>query len=671
MSVSVGKSAVVIPIGVDTWIPIRTGLALKYLVLTWSKVAFVAVIETISEADLTKDTGRISHIETVQVDVTGMTKEQRTKIHDAVKKAFGTSIVGSTVAVDDKKIVRFEKYRKGVRRDNRVKWVWPAEYVYFIVHKENCDTMEAAARLAEKLRLNIKPSMLGYAGTKDRRAKTSQWFSLRKVDPRKIAAAAKDIRDVHVGNFSFSPISLKLGMLRGNRFRIALRNVTAPDDVVAEACSRLQRHGFINYYGLQRFGSRPNAPTYEVGRLLLQADYRQAIKHIVADEEMVRMGGARGAGGARLLRALDANPRDMLGALDQLARNQRVLYLHAYQSLVWNRCASERLRRLGLAPAKGDLVPLHPDAREYENEQESEDEIKEEDESITEDNDIETPIADADKDKEVKEVTAENPEKKVQTKNEPKPKVPMKVLTEEDVASGNYTIFDVVLPVPGYNIEYPPNMVDYYKELLEKDNLKLEMRHKNKSFSLCGAYRSLAVRPGALRWQTSRYSEPTADLLLSDLQRLRGAPAAAPGQPDGPYKALLLTMTLPASSYATMALRELMKVDTANDSQALQNDYHKRPHAAATALVKPSEELKAPKAEEEESAADGAQEETSMREALSIQGGAEETRDDVEMKQGVASEPNGDRAEKRKMEDEAEEGVKKPKQEVDNAEDGK
>lgn len=43
----------------------------------------------------------------------GVSKEQRTKIHDAVKKAFGDSIVGSTVNVGDKKFMRFEKYRKG------------------------------------------------------------------------------------------------------------------------------------------------------------------------------------------------------------------------------------------------------------------------------------------------------------------------------------------------------------------------------------------------------------------------------------------------------------------------------------------------------------------------------------------------------------------------------
>lgn len=59
--------------------------------------------------------------------------------------------------------------------------------------------------------------MIGYAGTKDRRAKTTQWFSLRKVEPAKIANACRDMRDLKTGNFKFADKHLKLGALKGNK----------------------------------------------------------------------------------------------------------------------------------------------------------------------------------------------------------------------------------------------------------------------------------------------------------------------------------------------------------------------------------------------------------------------------------------------------------------------
>lgn len=61
-----------------------------------------------------------------------------------------------------------------------------------------------------------------------------------------------------------------------------------------------------------------------------------------------------------------------------------------------------------------------------------------------------------------------------------KQKIPVKVLTQEDVDSGKYTILDIILPLPGHMVDYPPNMKDYYEELLAKDGLNLEMKHKFK-----------------------------------------------------------------------------------------------------------------------------------------------------------------------------------------------
>ncbi|CAG5042579.1 unnamed protein product [Parnassius apollo] len=614
--------------------------------------------------------------EIVEVDVTGMTKEQRTKIHDAVKRAFGKSIVGSTVAVDDKKFVRFQKFRKGVRRDNRVKWVWPGEYVYFIVHKENCDTMDAAARLADRLKMNMHPSLMGYAGSKDRRAKTSQWFSLRKVDPRRIASAARDLPNLHVGNFSFNNVNLKLGMLKGNRFRIALRNVTASDEVISVACEKLKTLGFVNYYGLQRFGTRMEIPTYEIGLKLLQANYREAIRYILDDRC-----GRGGPNEMRLERALQKNPRDLLGALDKLARNQRILYLHAYQSLQWNRCVSRRLRLFGHVPAVGDLVPLTPLQVNIEDEDDAESDVEEKEDKTLEENvdqinDAIKPTTDDTDDNQEPDKKLENTtEKKGQIKNVPKPKVPVKVLTEQDVQSGRYTIFDVVMPVPGYNIEYPPNMVEYYKELLEKDNLKIDMRHKNKSFSMAGAYRHVVVRPRDVCWRVVRYDEPYCDLLLSDLQELRGDTTTGEKE-DGKFKAFLLTMSLPASSYATMALRELLKVDTSNDNQAQQNNYFKSKSKVASDKANDKQGKKDEKGEMEDEKVDEKEDEKEgEKEDMNVdEGNNDELKQDDVNEQDETEDES--RAEKRKIEEneEGDANAKKQKRDDDvteNVESGK
>ena len=41
------------------------------------------------------------------------------------------------------------------------------------------------------------------------------------------------------------------------------------------ALAALQARGFVNYFGLQRFGSNPDAGSHMMGAALLRSDYRQ------------------------------------------------------------------------------------------------------------------------------------------------------------------------------------------------------------------------------------------------------------------------------------------------------------------------------------------------------------------------------------------------------------
>ena len=124
----------------------------------------------------------------------------------------------------------------------------------------------------------------------------------------------------------------------------------------------------------------------------------------------------------------------------QIPRNLRLTYLHAYQSYVWNTMVSKRIARYGLQPVVGDLV--YP--REEEVEEELEDAADGESGTVAED----------DKMEDAKE----------------KKKVQPLVLDESNI--GNYNMYDVVLPLPGYDVIYPANEVaQWYNEQLETDEM--------------------------------------------------------------------------------------------------------------------------------------------------------------------------------------------------------
>lgn len=100
-------------------------------------------------------------------------------------------------------------------------------------------------------------------------------MSVRKVQPARLINKTKPMGKVKIGNICFKDEPLKLGKLKGNRFRIALRNVTANDDIINKAMESLKDRGFINYFGLQRFGNDKEVPTYLIGAKLMQGHFKE------------------------------------------------------------------------------------------------------------------------------------------------------------------------------------------------------------------------------------------------------------------------------------------------------------------------------------------------------------------------------------------------------------
>ncbi|XP_037722158.1 pseudouridylate synthase 7 homolog [Drosophila subpulchrella] len=540
----------------------------------------------------------------VEIDVTTLDKEQRTQVHQLIKQLYKGKLLSTTlgqqqvkpkpqeepsaeeedpakdetlgqedpqVPAEEKKTIRIIKPKPG-RGDNR--WSFPADYVTFLVHKTNLVTSDVASTLAS--RLNMRPSQVNYCGIKDKRAKTTQNFSIKRRTPESILNAARCLRNVQIGNFGFQSNTLKLGDLQGNRFRIALRHIAKDKRGEIElALESLRDRGFINYYGLQRFGNSASVPTHEVGVALLKSDYKLASELILkprdSDVEFMRtireewwknrdsVAAAAKIYGDKFIekKLLDGLARfgesDYSSALRQIPRNMLMLYPHAYQSLIFNRIASRRIKEFGLKLIPGDLVYVEQDQSEVaaEQEQPTEDLEEKKEEDSTED-----PPEPIEEDEAIEEESV--------FKRKVRP------LTAEDIASGKFKLSDVVLPLPGHDITYPSNECGaWYEELLAEVGLSSDqLKHKEKTYALAGAYRKMIISSSDLKWNFRFYNTPEDTLIASDWELLKNIPITPePAEAEAKFLALLLEFSLPTAAYATMFLRELLKQDTSSASQ--------------------------------------------------------------------------------------------------------
>lgn len=83
---------------------------------------------------------------------------------------------------------------------------------------------------------------------------------------------------------------------------------------------------------------------------------------------------------------------------------------------------------------------------------------------------------------------------------------------------------------------------------------------------MSGAYRKMLVKPIELNWYFMKYNDESDTLIRSDIEELNGEMEPASIE-DGKQIALILEFSLPSSSYATMALREILKCDTSVANQ--------------------------------------------------------------------------------------------------------
>lgn len=72
---------------------------------------------------------------------------------------------------------------------------------------------------------------------------------------------------VKLGSFERVFNGVNLGELKGNRFSVALRFIdeNIEDSAIYKNVKNVEKEGFINYFGMQRFGSY-SVRTHELGK---------------------------------------------------------------------------------------------------------------------------------------------------------------------------------------------------------------------------------------------------------------------------------------------------------------------------------------------------------------------------------------------------------------------
>ena len=215
--------------------------------------------------------------------------------------------------------------------------------------------------------LHISRQRIGFAGTKDKRARTTRLMSFYNIPMTELSKVK--LKDVEIEDIYVSDRPIKIGNLIGNRFEIIVRNIDnkIKSNSIKDIASAIEKYGgFPNFYGIQRFGIvRPI--THIVGKYIVNDDFENAVMSYVANP----MGGEDKESyelrkqldkthdfaealksypnklnfEKAMLNKLVVDPKDFVGALKELPKNLLTMFVYAYQSYLFNRILSERIRK--------------------------------------------------------------------------------------------------------------------------------------------------------------------------------------------------------------------------------------------------------------------------------------------------------------------------------------
>lgn len=242
------------------------------------------------------------------------------------------------------------------------------KFCVFVMQKRNWNTVQALKTIAGRTHRGFRS--VGFAGTKDRAALTTQMCSLYGVTPEQIKRVS--VKDIEINGAWVSDKQVRLGDLEGNRFTVKLDSMEEELDI-----SYISDYDvFPNYFGEQRFGSRGN--NRKVGVHILNGRFEEAAMAFLTDTDNETNEDAVDAR-ERLKKDMDFTQaleyfpkylkyeRQVIGylsrfdgnyanALRKLPRQLLMMFVHSVEADIFNSVLEERIKSGRIVPESGDSV---------------------------------------------------------------------------------------------------------------------------------------------------------------------------------------------------------------------------------------------------------------------------------------------------------------------------
>lgn len=242
------------------------------------------------------------------------------------------------------------------------------KYLYVKIRLTNWETNRFVAKFAKALGISRK--RVSFAGNKDKRGITTQYFCINPIDIDVCIDRIRNLRmkGVEVLEIRRTDKILNIGDLKGNRFYI--RVIEAYPTNIDSCISEINSYGiFPNFFGPQRFGdSEPY--THIVGKYILYKDYKRAVEYYFSKYDVDEVLSEDHRDYEKIMAYhLKKNPTDYIGALKALPQNLLSLFIHAYQSYIFNRILSKRLTLdEPHIPRVGDVVFIREEIPDFKRE---------------------------------------------------------------------------------------------------------------------------------------------------------------------------------------------------------------------------------------------------------------------------------------------------------------